>query len=1129
MCRRTKDEGTAAFLAGAGSGKYLRYQASMKAVVEKGIDETGPQTERYFAKDPYVEYPDHYVLFSGDLTAVKGAHDAPNSGPPRKKQKKQRERAAAALHAAKEEEEEEQERKRKENKDMDYLRPFTPAEDAILQMGGTVPVQPEPQKTVISVEDATTLAEELPRYGSRTRPSLITLLNKREPLFVLKEFFGAELVPLWLTEELQAIQTPENPMLTTVVGAHTGYYKSKDRPYIWCPVMVEDGLASEYGLYYTLVNRLDQLQQLLKLSGGQRSPVFREVAEVQDRYMLMALHMELKNCYTHTKLFEPAGPNLPSPANLYWPSPLSPFTMENIPDLFTHIFYLQYWGGRQELPWVDPQVLKLIHILEKALPSPCKSRSSDTLLPADWCTPQLWPGTAERSDTLVYDCVVRIMLGSLFGVYDHCRVRADFHARRAIYRTFCLIDPDRRRLKAWTKSQKRLVTYMFREFVFVMITGLPGLHKALCDMYNWKAYMQNTYDAMDQVRRHFNAVMEKHANCVAPVANENMEVIRPMNMLVAKGEINDIFQATWVQEVENGVLREYESMTTKFYSIPTSSVSTEDIPSFVKEEGKNTNARNLGGGLTVDGTRAVSILPWQPGYSAFEGTENMLTLANRQHLRISHRPITLGWIAKVNQVLGKLDEANYGNKRLQEAEKAFPESKRKLMEQWVLSKPNFSYRALFAPFGVRAHAAVEELHKAIMMYRHETQRTKIKKVLINILRTDPYDYVGIRLYFQLVAKRDSFVLYDFPKQILQEQICTQHVLYQTPPGEKLYQVAGLYYYCPSCGTVKTNIYDFVTKRSKKKKKKKRKGLDTHNAERLRKYSLFSVGTCVDILTGKIMCAKKASRNNPKHKAATAKTEQTTDKEEKTPESPKLATQAEIVENISDLRKKYKGDRKRKDMDACVRTELIPFNATGKYWKAPKARTAFMCPPCAGLSVYSRYHYELSNGKPNCGCLRGKFLPPTKPICCILCKKGTKKPRYKLMYDDEMAMGPESKLRRVPLCEDHAEGWMNRHDLLRVSAVRKAVAEGTWSIGLGGAGSKERIFMPKGKRARDAANMKGYVNKRRTSVLTQDIANEIEQETERYAKRGRRKGRSKANDAEMTEAITEGEAVAAEEE
>jgi hypothetical protein len=181
----------------------------------------------------------------------------------------------------------------------------------------------------------------------------------------------------------------------------------------------------------------------------------------------------------------------------------------------------------------------------------------------------------------------------------------------------------------------------------------------------------------------------------------------------------------------------------------------------------------------------------------------------------------------------------------------------------------------------------------------------------------------------------------------------------------------------------------------------------------------------------------------------------------------------------------------------------------------------MCPPCAGLSVYSRYHYELSNGKPNCGCLRGKFLPPVKPICCALCKKETKKPHYKLMYDDEKTLGPTARLRRVSLCEDHAERWMDGHDLLKLSEVRMAVAEG-WCIGIGGANSKDRIFMRKGKGARNAAAMRGYVNRRRTSVLTHEMATELENEDHKFRHR-RRKSMSKQNYMDMEEAVTEGAA------
>lgn len=104
---------------------------------------------------------------------------------------------------------------------------------------------------------------------------------------------------------------------------------------------------------------------------------------------------------------------------------------------------------------------KLLGILSKALPSPCKSRSAETLLPPIWLDDDV------ETNGVFYDCVLRILVAGLLGVHPHCKVRANWYSRRQVYRMFCLQTPDKEMLREWTHSHKRLITYAVREFVRV--------------------------------------------------------------------------------------------------------------------------------------------------------------------------------------------------------------------------------------------------------------------------------------------------------------------------------------------------------------------------------------------------------------------------------------------------------------------------------------------------------------------------------------------------------------------------------------------------------------------------------------------------------------------------------------
>lgn len=347
----------------------------------------------------------------------------------------------------------------------------------------------------------------------------------------------------------------------------------------------------------------------------------------------------------------------------------------------------------------------------------------------------------------------------------------------------------------------------------------------------------------------------------------------------------------------------------------------------------------------------------------------------------------------VNRIFRKIDEENHSNERLWKVAREVwtPERRQKM---WLLICYEDGYDARYCwlanTFGVRLFASIERLCVAETLYRRETNRTTIKYSLQRILDEDPYDYLALEIYFECVKRKHGLQLFYLPRHIAEKQTRLFHELYGTQPGEPLHPDAGLYWYCSNCAHVKTNVYDFILRRSKRKKKKKKKpgnsnttsvnaglavggtsfsaahlerkrragealikkqeaaesdsenekeddeeedeeeeeneeeeeessssdsdsseeeeeeeeqeaGADDKKAvnpvpsggapapgleasiplvvtvklanvlfassERLCKYSLYSVGTCINLATGEISCAKKASRNNPKKRSS----------------------------------------------------------------------------------------------------------------------------------------------------------------------------------------------------------------------------------------------------------------------
>jgi hypothetical protein len=1142
-----------------------------------------------------------------------------------------------------------------------------------------------------------------PLYGSRLRPHLITLWNRRPILDRIRDALPPQQLPDWLLQPLDPSDVLKH--------CHDRFYRQDDSPMVWCPVRVPGGQRHKYGIYYTLANRIDYIERLREYSGGTYGPAYADLLELQDQYQLLSLHMELKGTFTNQELLRVDPETGVCPLELYWPDESVPFTRSHLPDLRHQVTYLRYWGDKPEGSWVDPQVretvqlahffntyyflyqvLRILGVLSKALPSPCKSRSAETLLPPSWLD--------EDADTngVFFDCVLRIIVGALLGVHEQCRVRSHWYARHQIYRMFLLQTPDRAHLREWTHRHKRKITYAFRSFLLAELEDVPSLHQLLCDIYDWQSYAKNAFDAMDQVRRHFNKSMGQHA-CLPPVVASpevgpmGLTVFAPFGMLLYKSECNEIYRALWRRYLSPG-----EGDSLRLDSLCYEDVFFAPRPPFQQEPGKNKNARTS---LTADGYSSQSLLPWSPGYSGFEGQEAMLATANKLHLRTAPRPMEADFITVINRIFRKLDEEHHSNERLWHVSRqVWTAEKRDVMWQLVCHEPGYDKRYcwLARTFGVRPFASIERLYAAETLYRRETNRTTIKYSLQQILAEDPYDYCALEHYFACVKRKFGLQLFYLPRHIAEKQVRLFHEIYGTLPGEALHPDAGLYFYCPNCENIKTTVFDGILRRSKRKKKKKKKqgqsattavqqgsalgrvrqgvrvkkqepedtdnessgisdaGLTTdadaeeedddrggpmeimaldhvsdteendaqeeeeedddennnHNeeedeeeeededeagseydsssaseeeeeegeeekiedeeaemvaglggnwdaelqgdilhtqmlaqtlknevavavpkppvpgvapegptplvitvklnnllftgSERLSRYSLYSVGTCIDLGTGHILCAKKASRNNPKKRSSA------TDMVSQLTRSRKT--------EANEKRKKFKDERKRQEMERCVRTRLSPFYAIGKLFWTKATGAAMSCPSCACLTAMSRFHLEvhrpsislahsldsqMSEGEHNCGCRRSKFiieiLKKKTLHRCALCLRATQDVSWRFALDDEDPR--RCCLRNLPLCQTHADMWgeasfVRGREVLRLSSQRHALLmnyrrvqleDGTFiyakpsggSIHGGGANSTPKSTA---RPVTATADLKGkvFVDRRRSSIL-----------------------------------------------
>lgn len=577
-----------------------------------------------------------------------------------------------------------------------------------------------------------------------------------------------------------------------------GFYREPDDTFPWMPVRFKEGLPEKYKTYYTLVNRIDFLERLLNLMDGSGpAEVVQCILEVQDRYQLLSLYMELHGIYEEDKLRAGLCP----PLQVYYPSQDKVASVEMLPDLYVQIFYCKFWGDKMDIPFSDPATLKLIDIMSKALPSPCKSRSMTTILP------DLWQDEKSHESQIIFDCIIRIVLGGLLGPYMHCKERANFRVRRALYRWFCF-GLDKRAVGDWIRKSKYLIIYVVREYAFFLINSLPSLDRYMKENYYWHHMKKNTYDAMDLVRRHVN------------------------KMFTTNAESHPLVQSFGPDSCNISIYDQYLAEECYF-----------------KER--------------VD---ASTTALWYPGKSWFDGISGIpgvtgLTTFNKTNLDFCHRPIESSFLESVLSIIKEIDDSKFNDAVHRKIEKEFPKEQEEAIYALVcnghdISEPiSTEWLALTLKVSLQS---VWQLQQAKQLYMRETSRSKIQLVLKELADDEPFDYHIIKLYFFAMEKRMSVNFYDLPEHITKKQIESFFKMYDTLPGHPLHKNAGIYYYCPNCGELKARVVPADSKALTKRDKE-------------RECTIAFERISVNMITGNKTCAKPASKAAPKKRSASSDT------------------------------------------------------------------------------------------------------------------------------------------------------------------------------------------------------------------------------------------------------------------
>lgn len=825
---------------------------------------------------------------------------------------------------------------------------------------------------------------------------------------------------------------------TDNLKACSNYYSHKKHHYVWRPISIGENIPGMQ-IYYTVINRVDYCEQLLKKYPDAPSEVIMALHEIQDSYMLLILHMQMKCMFTDEEL-EYDDPNtvLPPPVKLFEPALGAPFRLEELPDILEWLPYIAFWSDKDGVSTDNLLIKRLLFLLFKCLPYPYKRRSVENAIVESWSDliQRIFLKDAGKNDQEkermeyerqftgdIYQITLRIILGSLLGVYEHNKVRSSFEARMKQLKWFCMNRPSQEEISMWIIRYKEVVLCSFREFLFYMCDKIGGLPDFLGKISYWNLLKYDTYAMMDNVRNQINQAI---------------------------GNYHEDYSIS-----ERGLDNLWSDLD-MFY-------------------GANVKNYRVFGDEIINTVNDDESFEWFPGISWFYKIQKDLDSVNRDMLKNANRPKTHTFedmgLLKMDEVEAEKKKNKQINK--QSIEPDFLEERVKNHIKNVLHKLHpftpVSYTML-GDIPVKFNSKfIKKLQEAEDSYELEEGASPLKNILSLLYSYHPYEYQVLKFYFKQIVKKRNLLMYYTSKDIYEAQVKTLRRIYETSPDDELDESAGLYYVCTNCNNIKITVRDVSP---------------LNNPDSIGGWT--SEGVCINLGTGHFYCTKMSSKENPKKRNAAKNiikemfpndmdditkdviidhtqtlhelAEGSEDEEEQPTKAPeydegeeKSTTTTEPnnekpnhglsnvkrtmdLEDLKQLRTYVNRDEKtildkyinkRTLQEECLNTRLSPVYLAGTIIKTAKG-AVMGCPHCMHPVYYSREMFRNGISNMSCGC---KDRKSECDFSCYICGKDCHDYCFvKAIWDDSRMEGlrtdtsltPEIKF--VPLCESHRNKW-----------------------------------------------------------------------------------------------------------
>lgn len=790
----------------------------------------------------------------------------------------------------------------------------------------------------------------------------------RTNIEIVRDHFGSHLIPDWL--------------FGGGVKACSTYYDLKKRTFVWRPVVFAADLPG-LCIYYTLVNRMDYIQELINRLGSAEDEVEMALLELQDCHQLLSLHMEMKNCYLDEELEKELDhTGCVSVVSMYDPEIGAPYSISELPDVLSDIPFISFWSENDGYSTDNLLIQRILFLLYKCLPYPYKRRSIENAIVESWSDimQRVFLKNADKNEqekermkyernftSDLYQVTIRIILASLFGVYEHCHTRANFRCRRKIYKWFCLNRPAQEEMSHFILKYKELVLCSFREFMFCMTDYVGGISDYLSKMSYWNVLKYTTYESMDNARSQINNSIDRYHEDYT-ISERGLENLwNDLDMFCGK-------------------------LSSKYYTDQVFATEMNDFE-------------------------------WYPGLSWFYKVQKDLDISNRSMLKNTNRPKTDTFekmvLIKMGEIESKMKKKSI-NQRSIDPEFLSPEIKA-FIRDLIRDADQFEkipYQYL-GDVPVRFNAKyLYILQNAEELYEYEEGSVELKDTLEFFYINMPYEYQVLKCFFTELTKKQGLAIYYATKDIFDRQMRELNRIYETQPGEKLDDSAGLYYLCTNCNNIKIIVRDVSS---------------LNNPNSLGGWS--SDGVCICLDTEKFYCSYLNSKDTPKKRDPTKAIIKNLFKgKDKGLDSDMLNFKRLMGLDEVKLLRRYVNPKdkvildkyieKRQLQEDCLNTELVPVYLPGHFIKIQN-KTVMACPQCLHPVYKSRDMFRNGVENMSCGCKDRKSEVEFK---CFVCKKDCHDYCFvKAIWDDSITveeLDTNNPFKYVCLCSDHKSKWTN---------------------------------------------------------------------------------------------------------